>query len=344
MKKLNLRSKSINHFVEIPVDFIDTYLPEVPEEALKVYLYLLWAAMDPSIILSLQDMADLFDVTPKKIVQALCYWESYNVLALESVDGEITDITILPVNPKKADEIKVSASAKPVTEPENIGVRTAVQEPEKTMPFDVDTLDFDPIYSDLLSLAEYYLRKPLAAKLRDAIGMSYLILGKREDLTEYLIEYCIGSSHYSPNYMEAVARGWAEKGLTTMEEVQAETASRNRTVYTIMNAFGLRNREPAGVEQEYIDTWTKNFDISLIVEACNRTMSTLHSPDFKYANAILERWKAAGIFTKEGIEEQDRKHAENKEKRAPEVKKNAFHNYTERQTNYDELVDSYVGS
>lgn len=53
MKKLNLHSKAACAFVEIPVDFIDAYLPEAPEEALKVYLYLLRSSLDSSIILSL---------------------------------------------------------------------------------------------------------------------------------------------------------------------------------------------------------------------------------------------------------------------------------------------------
>lgn len=71
MKNLNLRSSINREFIEIPVEFIDQYMPIASTEALKVYLYLMRSVMDPSALLSVYDMADLFDVTPNRILQAL---------------------------------------------------------------------------------------------------------------------------------------------------------------------------------------------------------------------------------------------------------------------------------
>ena len=46
MKKLNLRTKSHRQYIEIPVDFIDQYMPQASEGAVKIYLYLLRAAAE----------------------------------------------------------------------------------------------------------------------------------------------------------------------------------------------------------------------------------------------------------------------------------------------------------
>ena len=89
MKKLNLRTKTQRQYLEIPVDFIDEYMPQAPEGALKVYLYLVRCAMDPTILLSLSDMADLFDITQKTVVRALTYWEECGLLSLEYEEEDL---------------------------------------------------------------------------------------------------------------------------------------------------------------------------------------------------------------------------------------------------------------
>lgn len=346
MKKLNLRSKTINSFVEIPVEFIDSYLPEAPEEALKVYLYLMRASMDSSIILSLQDMADLFDVTPKKIVQALCYWESMRVLSLEYADGEVSDITILPLGDRT--ESTVSAPSVPMDIPENIETLPRNEFRTPVLPdapeFDRSTLDDDPVYSDLLNLTEAYLNKSLNPMMRNTIGDAYLLFNKDDELTEFLIEYCIGNGHESPHYLKAVAENWTKEGISNVQDAKKSIASR-KPVYRILAAMGIKNREPAGTEGEFISSWLQDFETDVVAEACNRTISKLHTPDFKYADAILKRWKSEGVKTQADIEKLDSKHEETKEARVQTPQKsNSFRNFPERATDYDELLKNYVES
>ena len=50
MKKLTLKTQNSGGFVELPVEFIDSYLAEAGGTALKVYLYLLRCAKDPSAV------------------------------------------------------------------------------------------------------------------------------------------------------------------------------------------------------------------------------------------------------------------------------------------------------
>ena len=121
MKKLSLRSEAEKLYIEVSADFIDLFMPEASEEELKVYLYLKRALMDPSILLSLHDMADLFDVTPKKILQALLSWEEKGVLSLEYADGEVCGITLLSEDKKKEEKREdIPAEANVSRIPDNI--------------------------------------------------------------------------------------------------------------------------------------------------------------------------------------------------------------------------------
>ena len=343
MKNLILRTRNSVSSFEIPVSFVDRYLAEAPELALKVYLYLLRASLDPTSLLSVGDVADRFDVTPNKVTLALHYWAEKGLLQLGYADGELADIMILPMK-KDGEETK----AKELPVPETVAGKPAgpasvpEKQPEEAPKpvFDLSALLSDEGFSDILMLAEYYMKKPVTTTMREALGTVYVMLGQKTDLVEYLIEYCIDRGHTSPQYLKSVAAGWKEEGLTSVEAIRSKNASRNRNVYSVLSAFGIKNREPVPSETEMILSWTKDFELPIILEACRRTMDALHAPDFKYTNGILSRWKTAGVKTEADIAalDEERKAAK---KPAPEagapVKKTAFHYYPERHTDYDAL-------
>ena len=121
------------------------------------------------------------------------------------------------------------------------------------------------------------------------------MFGRQSDVVEYLLEYCIEHGRTSFHYIESVARGWKEDGYETLAEIKAGTALRNKLVYSIMNAFGLGNRSPVREELEYIEKWTSDFNLPVILKACERTMAAIHAPSFRYADTILSSWKESGV-------------------------------------------------
>ena len=361
MKKLTLKTQNSGAYVELPVEFIDSYLAEAGGTALKVYLYLLRCLRDPSVILSLGDMADLFDVTPNKVLQALLYWQQLGLLKVSFDDGEASGITILPLPGKKAahavpvqdEEDAREDSAFGTEAPEAPARRTAAgtrgpaegrtaspKPASESLIVDQDALMADECFSSLLQLAEFYLKKPLSAAMREAMAYAYVALGKREDLTEYLLEYCIGRDKANPHYLRSVASAWAKEGYETLDELKEANQSRNSVVYGVLTALGIRNRAPVKSETEFIERWTSDFDLPVVLEAANRTMSRLHAPDFNYVNAILERWKSAGVTTVADIEKLDST-SRRKEGAAPRKKAGSFRNFDERDVNYDELIRKF---
>lgn len=347
MKKLNLSSRLENSCIELPVAFVDTFLPEAPDTALKVYLYLLRAAKDDRIVLSVEDIADLFDVTPNSVLRSLKYWASFGLLRLSFSDGELTGIELCPFPEDLSGDNAPETAEEPVIRtpvPEN--VQPIFQPKDDRAVFDPMSLSDDPAFTELLSLAEYYLGKPLNTRQHDSLAFCYTLFDGQTEIIEYLLEYCIETGHTSFYYIESVAKGWKDDGLTTLAEIKESTASRNKTVMSVMKALGLQRRSPVKNETDMILSWAKDFDLTLILEACDRTMSNIHEPNFAYVNSILQSWKTGGVKTLSdvGSFEENRKKAA--PAAAPKVRPaaNSFRNFHERGTDYNSLIADYYES
>lgn len=352
MKKLRLKSEAEKLYIEVSADFIDMFMPEATEEELKVYLYLKRALMDPSILLSLHDMADLFDVTPKKILQALTSWEEKGVVSLEYDDGEICGITLLSEEKKeerqKAAPNPVPDNVMPLKKPEKTAPVLKDTAPSQVLPLDISVLDTDEEFTELLSLAEFLTKNTVSWRMRDALGEAYLLFDRSFDIIEYLLEYCVEQGKANPSYIQSVARGWKKDGLKDLQEIREQSASRNKNVYSIKKAFGIRNRELVPEENDYIRSWTSKFDLDIILEACKRTVATADKPSFKYADSIITAWEKAGVRTLKDIDILDEDHRSRQHKKAVNSErrpvKTAFHNFNERHTDYNSLVEEYLES
>ena len=189
----------------------------------------------------------------------------------------------------------------------------------------------------------------------------YEDLGMNEEVLEYLVEYCVQNGHTSMRYIEAVARSWHEKGIRTAQEAKDYSASYNRDSFAVMKAFGINSRKPAAPEQKLMDKWFKDYGFSrdVVLEACNRTITAIHNPSFQYADKILTDWKEAGVRGLGDIMELDTRRMAAKEDTARSRDKrlqtydtavsgqgnrtrkgapNQFHNFEQRDTDYDALM------
>lgn len=204
---------------------------------------------------------------------------------------------------------------------------------------------------------EQYIGKPLSQNDMNTIIFFYERLGFSPSLIEYLVEYCVGNEHRSLRYMEKVAISWAQAGIDTVEKAKRHTEGYSRIYYDVLKAFGIHNRGPAAAEADYIKKWTETygFSQSIILEACDRTMSKIHQPSFNYADKILDGWHDAKVHHIEDIqaldtqfEQQRQAAAKNTAQRKPATQtvggqtpkpssSNRFHNFNQRTYNYSDL-------
>lgn len=295
MKTLTLKNKFQTNATLIANDFIDDYMIQANGEFVKVYLFLLRHLDDPCQTLTLPMIADCLNNTEKDILRAFRYWESVGLLRLEK-DAE-GRISCLELNKAPVPALSVS--------PPSLTVESDAP-PQKTSPkkaIPLDSLRAQKELKSLLFVAEQYLGKTLTKTDVDAITYFYNELGMSASLIEYLIESCVENNHKSIRYIQKVAISWVESGITTVDEAKAQSISYNKNCYTILSAFGIRNRSVADFELAYIRKWTEEFgfDLDIIVEAINRTIAATHQPSFEYADSILQKWKDKQVRTLQDV-------------------------------------------
>lgn len=313
MDTIKLYSQSSSDATTISNIFIDTYMPAANGSYVKVYLYLLRCLSSNSNGLSITYLADRLDNTEKDIVRALNYWEKVQLISVSrNTEGTITGITL-----NEPSSIHTNESLMP-----EVTLEKAINQADKTEPIKESPAE-RPLYSSeqiaelsnndeikwIMNIIEIYLERILKPKDVQLILYLYDSVGFSAELIMYLYEYCISKNKKNASYIESVALAWAEEGIDTVEKAEASTTMYNSNYNAVNKAFGL-TRAPGNIEKQYINKWltTFAFDISIIVEACNRTLLNTQKPDFKYADKILENWHKKGVKSPSDIEKLDYEH------------------------------------
>ena len=355
--------------------FLDTYLPKASGDAVKVYLLLLrYAGAGQSITISI--LANRLNTKESTIRSALSYWEKMGLLHITmDQQQQILSMQLLPVpQTSLLDEKEIKGEVpldslekqpplcRPIAEIIQSSSQTmnATKDsssclptlPEKTSitPFELSKHPNSKFIEQILFVTERYFGKHLTQTDINTIFYIYDSLQFSDELLEYLIEYCTSIDKKSLRYAEKVAIGWYESGIKTVEQAKNSTKHYSKTYNSIMKAFGVAGRNLGSAELNYIDTWinTYHFPLSIILEACDRTIKTIYQPSFGYANKILKDWFESGAKTMEEITKLDTAHKATK--KSPVIQKstkavatnNKFHNFEQRTYDYQALEQRFI--
>ncbi len=214
----------------------------------------------------------------------------------------------------------------------------------------------DPDVSELFFIIETYLKHTLSSSDTNLVLYWLDELHFAPDLIEYLVEYCITKGHSSLRYMDKVALGWADAGISTVEQAKDDAAAHSQIYYAVMKALGITGRNLVDSEITFINKWSGEygFDIELIKEACGRTISNIHQPSFEYTDSILNNWRKKNVHSKKDIEVLDESFAKNRKSQSAaaadskaktgDPKKNKFNNFNQRSHDYDKLEKLFLNS
>ncbi len=344
MQSVQLSDYRSTGITMLPDSFIEKALPGANGDFVKIYIYLLSTVHHPERELSLSSIADVFACTEKDVLRALTYWAREGYLVL-SLDGEaLTGLAFtdpesrsLPSEPP-AEHAEVKS---PVSE-ENADPVSISLSPDRIRSLREENSEVQQI----LYVAETYLNRPLSRSDITCILYFYDTLHMSADLLEYLIEYCVLHQKTSIHYIQKVGLEWHRAGFTSVKEAKEGSSAIRKEYYTVLNAFGISGRKPIPAEMEYIDRWMNEygFELSLIQEACKRTVTKTGNASFAYAEGILSNWKKQNIHNMKDVEAEDNRFSASRKKTAPSEKNtgkntapNRFHNFHQRDYDYDQL-------
>lgn len=359
MTRLTLTNYAQGNTTVLENEFIDQYMTKANGEYVKVYLLILRHMNRATGMLSVSEMADLLECTEKDIHRALKYWQGQGLLDYKEVSGQDMEaeseptvsagVSVASGMQTGMESVGESVPLQAVEEPVKMPAMEApVERPKNIQPYrsrkDQEAL------KELLFVAEQYLGKTLSITDVETITYFFDTLHMSSDLVDYLIEYCVENGHKSMHYIQKVALAWHEQGIKTVTQAKSSSALYNKNCYSVLNAYGIKGRAPAATEIAYIRRWNEEygFALDIILEACNRTMGTIHQPSFSYTDSILKKWfdkKVHSLKDVRALDEEYLKGKEQKKKQAASrantqkatAKPNKFNNFDEREYNMSDL-------
>lgn len=329
--------------------FIDQYMPGASGEFVKVYLYLLRCANAGQSI-TIPILGKHLNHSEQEINKSLAYWEQSGLLHLTlDQQKKILSIQLLPVQPINV--VKEELIDDEQTDHSQSMVAAALsKKPDKVSytPKDLSAKIEKQGLSQLIFVAETYLGKALTPTDLNTILYFCDNLKFSPEMVEFLIEHCVTINKKSMRYMEAVALSWYEQGIDSVPKAKSSVKSYNTNYFSVMKAFGLSGRNPGKVEADYIKKWLDEFGFTLeiVIEACNRTITSISQPSFPYTDRILTDWYQSKVRNLKDIKQLDTKH-ESTRKKEPVLKKtaqtpNKFHNFEQRSYDYADLEQRFI--
>ena len=326
-RTLTIRNRFQGNSTIVENDFIDHYMAKANGEYVKVYLLLLRHLSDSSSSLSICGLADCLECTEKDILRAFNHWSQVGLLKIDYDDaGNLCGLAI------------GKAASKPEVKKSPITLKPSHSEVSST-----STAENRGDLRQLYFIVEQYMGKPLSVTEIKKLNYFFDTLNFSIDLIEYLIEYCVENGHRNFRYIESVALAWADNGIASIEEAKMSSSLYNKNYYAVLNAFGIKGRNPAIAEMDFIRKWTEEygFPLDIILEACNRTINNTHKPDFKYTDSILSNWLTNGVTCLADISRLDHAYQQEKTvKKRNTVKpdsNNRFNNFESRSYDMNSL-------
>lgn len=362
--KIRLTTDNNTDFTLVSNTFIDEYMKDANGEFVKVYLFLLRCISSNDSSFSVSKMADALDHTEKDIIRALRYWEKKNLIRLHFDDnGDLVGVCLLEIEPHSLDidenvpvkSISLTIAPKQNDSPSESFSKNNISngispisysprpipEKEEYSNSEINRISEEPDFYEVFHVAEHYIGRPLSRSEMETFMYWYDALSMSPDLISYLVESCIEAGHKNVSYMNAVALSWAENGIHTVDDAMSESLIYPKVCYSVLKAFGIKNRSLGEAEIRYVDKWSKKFMFSddIITLACEKTLENTGKASFKYADVILSKWHEKGVRTLSDISKIESDHTKAKSKNSIKTgsSNTKSHNFTERNYDFAEL-------
>lgn len=244
----------------------------------------------------------------------------------ENADTTLLSDTSLPTDESNTEAAQSDISGEKETAYSTLSSKEISVTEEQTLRV---TQDND--FSWVCLIVENYLKRTLNATEVQLLTYLFDTLHFSKELLLYLYEYCCSLEKTNVKYVQTVALSWAELGITTPEEAKMHSTIYSASHTAIAKTLAL-GRPLAKIECQYIERWQNvwHMDLSVILEACNRTMLSIQKPDFKYLDGILSNWHKNNVHTLQDIQVCDAKH---KQKKADAARQNTQKNAAGSNTN-----------
>lgn len=278
------------------------YLRDADSLELSVLLYAL-AKGD----FNLTDAAEELGTDESEFMNAVNTWEHRGVLFIERKSTK-------KQRSEKIDSIGASSSKKnvaskkeAVSTPPKKAVKRTSHLPGYTTEETADFLEKNKATAEIIDSCENIIGKIFtSAEINIIVGMlDHLSLSG--DYILLLFAHAASIGKKTVRYIEQMAIGFFDRGITEYAELEAELSSLKKASELesrVRAVFGMGKRALTSKEEKFIRSWSTKlgYGEDIIKRAYEITVNNTNEPSMDYANAILENWYKANLKTLEEID------------------------------------------
>jgi DnaD/phage-associated family protein len=221
-------------------------------------------------------------ILPEDAADALLFWERAGVLERFSGEKRNAIKTDNRFSGEKRNAIKTDTTGEKLTKRKNFA-------PERPVEIAAAAKKNNHIAAMLTAAEKILGRVPKFTETRVFTALLEE-LDLSPDILIMIIDFAKKSGKYSASYIDTVARDWAERGITSHAEAEAEIlrlTERNTLEGQVKTRFGL-SQALSKTQKTYVRQWSDGgYTIEDIMTAFDKTVDRIQKADFKYITKVL---------------------------------------------------------
>ena len=304
----------------IPDIFFTDFLPEIPGDVLKIYLYLNFLAKYKKDV-KLNDLSKKLSLPLKAINEGLKFLEDKNLIMKKTTGFIVNDLQELTLNNLYKPNITQSK--------EKIEQTAKNQSRAKAIDY----------------INNMYFQGIMGPSWYNDIDLWFRKYNFEEQVMISLFNYCYNRSALHKNYVQTVAEAWHSNKIQTYNDLEIYYQKQEK-LNKIKNTIAKKLGKHGGLtqyEEAYIEKWVIDFGYEMdIIEIALRRTTYKQNPTFEYINSIISDWHERNLKTPDQVtaflEQRKKQNKDLKEMKSKVSKAN----YEQRQ--YDNLDFLYANN
>ena len=269
--------------------------------------------MDPNIVLSKQDIEKLIAAHDGDMALLYLYSRCRGVsgedaardlcMTAAAVEAAEEKLLRLGLTLDRAGTAAVATPAAPEPKKGRVILEPAEERPSYSSDDIAKRAEEDEAFQTVIYEAQQVMGRMLNSNDMKILFGMYDYLGLPAEVIMVLMNYCV------QRYEDRKSR-WVKDGITSLDEADAYIARKKELDSRLRQAsevLDIRDRDLTETETNYLRTWMEmGFDLEMLREAYDRTVTNTGKRAWGYMNSILESWRDKGIFSRKDIREKDR--------------------------------------
>ncbi len=295
----------------IPDIFFTEFLPEIPGDYLKIYLYLNFLAKYKKDV-KLNDLSKKLSLPLKTLNEGLKFLEDYNLILKKATGFIVNDLQELTLNNLYKPNLTQSK--------EKIEQTAKNQSRAKVIEY----------------INNMYFQGIMGPSWYNDIDLWFRKYNFDEQVMISLFNYCYNRSALHKNYVQTVAEAWHSNKVQTYNDLDLYYQKQEK-LNKIKSLIAKKLGKHGGLtqyEEAYIEKWVIDFGYEMdIIEIALKRTTFKQNPTFEYINNIISDWHDRNLKTPDQVNaflEQRKKQSKDLKDMKAQVSKA---NYEQRQYN-----------